>query len=141
MAPIESFLARLRSVRHSGSGWQALCPAHEDKNPSLSINARDGKILLFCHAGCSVEFICSALKIKLSDLFSEPGASQFKPRAVREAEKQIQNLRSRLTPRERVLSVTVIYSDSENLDAGIARALGLTVEQELVQVVLIEVHA
>ncbi len=133
---VDSILGRLRGVQHSGNGWQSLCPSHADKNPSLSIAARDGKVLMFCHAGCSVEAISAALKIEVSDLFSEPGAVQLKPRAVREAEMQIQNLRSRLTPRERILSVTIVYCDSENLDAGIARALALAVEGEIVQAVL-----
>jgi hypothetical protein len=60
-----------------------------------------------------------------------------KPRIVRDAEKQIADLRSRLTPRERVLPVTVVYVDPENLNAGLARALALAVvKQEIVQVVL-----
>ncbi|MGC2736498.1 MAG: AAA family ATPase, partial [Candidatus Acidiferrales bacterium] len=55
----------------NGTGWQALCPAHEDRNPSLSVTAHEGKILLFCHAGCSVEAICAALGISVRDLFTE----------------------------------------------------------------------
>jgi hypothetical protein len=74
--------------------------------------------------------------LKLSDLFSEPGTVQPKRREVIRAEKQIADLRSRLTPRERVLPVTVVYCDPENLDAGIARALALAVEGEIVQAVL-----
>jgi len=74
--------------------------------------------------------------LSLADLFTEPGAYQPKARAVREAEKQIQNLRSRLTKREQVLPVTIVYCDLENLDAGIARALALAVEGEIVQAVL-----
>ncbi|MFZ0643056.1 MAG: hypothetical protein WAM25_07825, partial [Candidatus Acidiferrales bacterium] len=70
MSP-EAFLARLSGVRRNGTGWQALCPAHEDRNPSLSVTAHEGKILLFCHAGCSVEAICAALGISVRDLFTE----------------------------------------------------------------------
>lgn len=66
---VESLLARLKFVRRNGSGWQALCPAHADKNPSLSIHARDCKILLHCHAGCSHEAVLAALKIEQRDLF------------------------------------------------------------------------
>jgi hypothetical protein len=124
-------------ARRVGRGWIARCPAHEDRSPSLSIREGEGsRVLLHCFAGCTVESICDALKIKLSDLFSEPGAVQPKPHAVREAEKQIASLRNRLTPRERVLPVTVVYCDPDNLDVGIARALALAVEGELVQAVL-----
>jgi hypothetical protein len=36
-----------------------------------------------------------------------------------------------------VLDVTVVYVDRENIDAGIARALALAVEGEIVQAVLV----
>jgi hypothetical protein len=129
-------LARCQRVHRSGDGWVALCPAHADRNPSLSIRESEAKILLHCFAGCTVETICAALKIKISDLFAGPGAVQPKSRMVWDAERQIADLRSRLTPRERALAVTVVYCESENLDAGIARAHALAVEGELVQAVL-----
>jgi DNA primase len=46
-------LARALEARRSGSSWMAKCPAHEDRNPSLSIREVDGKVLLHCHAGCT----------------------------------------------------------------------------------------
>jgi putative DNA primase/helicase len=70
-ANLDSSLARLKGVRRNGSGWQALCPAHEDRNPSLSVHERDGRILLFCHAGCTPEAVCSALGIELCELFTD----------------------------------------------------------------------
>jgi hypothetical protein len=130
-------IAERLHARRSGSGWIVRCPAHEDRSPSLSIDeGRDGRILLHCFGGCTSEAVCDSLGLSLADLFSEPGVVQSKPRALRDAEKQIQNLRGRLTPRERVLPVTVIYCNPENLDAGVARALALAVEGEIVQAVL-----
>jgi putative DNA primase/helicase len=56
-------LARALGGRPSGSGWEACCPAHEDRTPSLSIgDAPDGKVLVRCHAGCSQEEVIAALK-------------------------------------------------------------------------------
>jgi DNA primase len=58
-ARIQGFLGRLDGVRetHNGS-WTARCPAHDDKNPSLSVSVSpDGKILAHCHAGCSFKDI------------------------------------------------------------------------------------
>ena len=47
-----------------GSGFIAKCPAHEDRNPSLSIKeGGDGRVLLFCHAGCPTENIVAALGV------------------------------------------------------------------------------
>jgi hypothetical protein len=132
----EEIACRLHA-RPSRAGFIARCPAHEDRSPSLSVrDGQDGRTLIHCFAGCSVESVCDALRIKVSDLFSGPGAVETKPQAVREAEKKIAAFRSRLTSRERVLPITVVYCDPENLDAGMARALALAVEGELVQAVL-----
>lgn len=51
-----------RSSRTAG-GYVAQCPAHNDRNPSLSISETDeGKILVHCHAGCENADVISALK-------------------------------------------------------------------------------
>lgn len=68
--PIDKFLPRLQGVRKNGTGWIALCPAHDDQNPSLSISARDdGTVLLHCHAGCDPVDIVATVGLKQSDLF------------------------------------------------------------------------
>ncbi|HKD64600.1 MAG TPA: AAA family ATPase [Candidatus Acidoferrales bacterium] len=66
----QTILERLEGVRKSGDGWVAKCPAHEDRNPSLSITERNDKTLLRCHANCTVESICGALQLSTSDLFN-----------------------------------------------------------------------
>ncbi len=61
----------LKNVKRQGDGWIAHCPGHEDHRASLSIaSGSDGRTLLRCHAGCSVDTICEALGIKLTDLFA-----------------------------------------------------------------------
>lgn len=48
-------------ARKCGSGWVDLCPAHDDRSPSLSINiAADGKLLLHCFVGCTFESIVAS---------------------------------------------------------------------------------
>ena len=40
-----------KSTKSTGSGFMALCPNHDDKNPSLSVReSRDGRIFLHCFA-------------------------------------------------------------------------------------------
>jgi hypothetical protein len=74
---IEFFLSRLSNKKHSGNGWTARCPAHEDVRNSLSIGiGDDGRILLKCHAGCTVEQIVSGLGLKMRDLFQDSLSSQ-----------------------------------------------------------------
>lgn len=71
--PIERILPRLQGVRQTGEGrWTALCPAHEDHSPSLSIREEeDGRVLLHCHAGCTPEAVLAALDLRWRDLFPD----------------------------------------------------------------------
>lgn len=62
-------LAALEGVRRSGQGWTARCPAHADKNPSLSVREGERGLLVKCWAGCELAAICSALGIKTRQLF------------------------------------------------------------------------
>lgn len=68
---LEKVLSRLDKVKPAGpSKWKACCPAHDDKNPSLSIReADDGKVLLRCWAGCESRDITAAIGLELRDLF------------------------------------------------------------------------
>jgi putative DNA primase/helicase len=55
-------LAQALGGRKKGGGWTARCPAHDDRNPSLSIRETDhGKVLVHCHAGCSQTHLIAAL--------------------------------------------------------------------------------
>lgn len=69
----ETLLNALSTVRRtSRESWIASCPAHADRTPSLTITEKpDGRILVHCHAGCSVEEITSAAGVSMSDLFPE----------------------------------------------------------------------
>jgi AAA domain len=80
-APVETVLARLKGVRTSLRGWVACCPAHHDREPSLSIGLGDeGQILLNCFAGCSLDRIVEAMGITLAELFpNAPSASESQP--------------------------------------------------------------
>jgi hypothetical protein len=42
---------------------QTHCPAHDDGEPTLSINTgRDGKLLMYCFAGCKFTSVIEALR-------------------------------------------------------------------------------
>ena len=69
---MNSILSRLNGVKPCGNGWKALCPAHDDQKQSLHVSeGKDGRILAYCHAGCSINDICQALGIELKDLFPQ----------------------------------------------------------------------
>lgn len=72
-APIDLVLLRLDKVKAAGAGkWKACCPAHDDRDPSLSIReADDGKVLLHCWAGCFTADVLAAIGLTTRDLFPE----------------------------------------------------------------------
>ena len=77
---IDSVLDRLDGVRKTPQGWSARCPAHEDHRNSLSVaEGMDGRVLLYCFAGCQVEAIVAALDLTLADLFAAGAESQSPP--------------------------------------------------------------
>jgi CHC2 zinc finger len=138
---VENVLNRLHGVRSTGNGWVGRCPAHRDRAPSLSIREDNGKVLLHCFAACTVEEVCAAMGIGLSELFSGArGPHKHASPIVRAMERQLAatGLRSRLTPRARRLPVTIVVANRATLEAAIARALALTVEGQLAQVLLKE---
>jgi 5S rRNA maturation endonuclease (ribonuclease M5) len=73
--PVLKVLARLERVRECGNRkWMGRRPAHEDRNPSLSIaEGDDGRVLLSCFAGCSLGAIVGAIGLRPADLFRNNG--------------------------------------------------------------------
>lgn len=51
--------------RWAGRSGMCRCPAHEDRSPSLSVSeTRDGRVLVYCFAGCSQRDVIEALKAR-----------------------------------------------------------------------------
>ena len=67
----DTLLSRLSKVKPTGSAnWTACCPAHDDRTPSLSVRVtEDGRVLVHCFGGCSVEEVLSAVSMTFGDLF------------------------------------------------------------------------
>jgi len=55
-------LANALGGQKTGDGWVARCPAHEDHRPSLSIQERHGKVLVYCFAGFRQVDVLDALR-------------------------------------------------------------------------------
>jgi hypothetical protein len=55
--------------RQRGDQWEARCPAHDDKSPSLGVaTGQDGKALIKCQAGCATADVMAALRLTMADL-------------------------------------------------------------------------
>lgn len=74
--PIDNLLSRLHHIKAKKpnktgcSQWQALCPSHPDKTPSLTITeCADGTVLVKCWSGCTIDEIVKAIGLELKDLF------------------------------------------------------------------------
>jgi hypothetical protein len=83
--PLDVVLDRLRSQgsgpRSQGKGYSCRCPAHEDRSPSLSIGpGDDGRVLVHCQAGCTLDAALAALVLEPRDLFHDD-ATDSAPRS------------------------------------------------------------
>ncbi len=71
--PVAEALSRLEGVKAAGSDkWAALCPAHEDHKPSLSIGRGTKKdcVTFTCHAGCKPETVAAAIGMAWPETFA-----------------------------------------------------------------------
>lgn len=75
MRPTAEAIAGALGGRKSGAQWMAHCPAHDDRDPSLSITERDGRVLWHCYAGCDQHAVGQALH--------DRGLSNWRPRDAR----------------------------------------------------------
>ena len=76
----DDLISRLDKARPNGDGkWIACCPAHEDRDPSLSISElKDGRVLVRCFAGCSALDVITAVGLTWGSLFP-PSAERYRP--------------------------------------------------------------
>jgi len=84
--PADVLLAKLDKIRRVGDGrWVALCPAHEDKTPSLSVRElEDGTVLVHDFGGCAVGDVLGAVGLDFEALFPEkPPNGDRRPRERR----------------------------------------------------------
>ena len=88
---LDEFLNRLTATataagrkaprRGHGDAYMACCPAHDDKNPSLSIRLEGSRVLLHCFAGCSFEDITEAVGMPQEAMFDDyRGESPCEPK-------------------------------------------------------------
>jgi len=87
---LEDVASRFRTAQRQPDGsYIALCPAHDDHNPSLNISqGNNGGVVIRCFAGCETEDILAAVGLKTRDLFNNtppakddiynPGSNDYK---------------------------------------------------------------
>jgi hypothetical protein len=117
MSKLDALLARLEGVRATGPDrWQAQCPAHEDKSPSLSIRDAGGdRTLLHCFGGCDPEDILTAIGMNWADLYPDPNECAYE-RALAAGHKRRQKMLADITARDYARNVLRIAA--ADLEAG-----------------------
>jgi hypothetical protein len=64
ITPVTALVAALNGKK-VGNSWIARCPAHDDREPSLSISVGvGGEVLVHCHAGCTQDEVISELRVR-----------------------------------------------------------------------------
>lgn len=51
---------------------RARCPHHDDRNPSLVVTLKDGKVLMRCWGGCRTSDVLKRIGLRMADLFAGP---------------------------------------------------------------------
>ena len=72
--------ALIAAVRSGSRGGEARCPAHSDRDPSLSVSpGRDGRVLVKCHRDCTTESVVAALGMTMGDLAAAGAGDDWTP--------------------------------------------------------------
>jgi hypothetical protein len=83
LADFEDVLDRLSVASRNGEKTMSFCPAHDDRsNPSLSLRAENGRLLMHCFAGCRPEDVVSEIGLGMEDLFVEGGGGFSIPQST-----------------------------------------------------------
>jgi replicative DNA helicase len=87
---IDEVLARLDHVKKHGTNqWKASCPCrsnhkHGDSTPSLSVRLdNDGRIKVYCHVGCTLNDICTAIGCNTTDLLPDKAPTDRKQSLIK----------------------------------------------------------
>ena len=122
--PVELVLGHLEKVKKTGAGWTARCPAHDDRNPSLSITeGDDGRVLLKCHAGCDLDAICRAMDVQPKDLFVEPVPGRSGARVYGTAKEAAEAVLRRLRGDDPAWRITETYTYCDTMGREVIQVL------------------
>jgi len=77
----QDLLPYFERVKIRGDQATAICPAHDDKSPSLTIKDCGDKTLIHCYAGCSIVEIADAIGLKVVDFFAESNQTPAEKKA------------------------------------------------------------
>ena len=78
----DSVLRKLSNIEDCGEYLKATCPAHDDRQASLSLAiGRTGHLVVKCHAGCSFREVLDAGGIEMKETFADSPSKSPKKRS------------------------------------------------------------
>ncbi len=79
MSALNTVLSRLDKVQRIGNDrYKAICPAHDDRSPSLAIKDDGGRLLLHCFGGCETSDVLGAIGLDFADIMPDKAEGNFK---------------------------------------------------------------
>jgi len=79
MSNLDKLLSHLDKVKRiANDRYTAICPAHDDRRPSLAIKYVDDRLLLHCFCGCETADILSAIGLTFRDIMPTKNKGNFK---------------------------------------------------------------
>ncbi len=76
---LNTLLSRLEKVQPIGNDrYKALCPAHDDRSPSLAIKFDGDRLLLHCFSGCETADVLGAIGLTFADIMPNKSSGNFK---------------------------------------------------------------
>ena len=90
----------IKALRGGQRDGMCRCPAHDDKTPSLHVSQkREGKVLFYCHSGCSQKAVFEALKARGINLSRNTSETIFNPQPQKsEREERREKFREQARP-------------------------------------------
>lgn len=137
MSAVDVVLDRLDGVRRNGAGWSAKCPAHDDRDPSLSIaEGDDGRVLVHCFGGCGALSVVQSIGLAISDLFPERIKSTMtrEERSAMRARWRASNMAAAINVLDRESTIVAIAA-SDMLSGGVMEPLDHLRLQQAVQAI------
>lgn len=79
MSALNTVLSRLDKVQRIGNDrYKAICPAHDDRSPSLAIKDDGGRLLLHCFGGCETSDVLGAIGLDFADIMPDKAMGNYK---------------------------------------------------------------
>ena len=102
----------------------ACCPAHDDRNPSLSIREAEDRVLIHCFAGCPPADVLAAIGLELADLYERPldhHARPLRPKPRRPDPLDVDRAVVAMARAEIAAGRPLVLGDRARLDVAIRR--------------------